>query len=509
MKFIDEILNKITMYRVTLYYLIFLLGVAVILSFFKFLSYNPLDILLSSFTAIIVGYIFNYGFAKFFHAVTNIESVFITALILVLIVPVKFPLNFTYIALASAVAMASKYLLTIDKKHIFNPAAVSVVAISLLSSEHSATWWIGTPLLFPFVLLGGLLVVRKAQREQMVFSFLITYVLIIAIEAVVQTGSIFSIFQRINIGIFHSALFFFMFVMLTEPLTSPSTQRLREYYAYLVAFLYTTPSLRFLSIGLTPEMSLVLGNVFSYIINPNYRFSLPLRWKKQLSADTFAFVFNKPNFKFTPGQYMEWTLPHKNADSRGNRRYFSISTSPTESTLGITVKFYNPSSSYKKNLLNLPPGEEIIASQIAGDFTLPKDLKKSLVFVAGGVGIAPFRSMIQYIIDKNLQSDIILLYTNRTKEDILFSDIFEKAKANGITTIYNLTDEAKVPTDWQGTRGYITVDYVTQKIPGYKNRFYYISGPQLMVQRFEQTLLDAGVKKSNIRTDFFPGYSEK
>jgi ferredoxin-NADP reductase len=175
----------------------------------------------------------------------------------------------------------------------------------------------------------------------------------------------------------------------------------------------------------------------------------------------------------------------------------------------MTVKFYNPSSSYKRQLFNLQSANRIIAAQVAGDFTLPKNLKTPLVFIAGGVGIAPFRGMIKYIIDKKLSVDIVLLYTNRTKDDILYADIFDEAKQNGVKTIYNLTDVQNLPQNWQGTSGYITPQIIQQQIPGFKNRKYFLSGPQLMVQRFEQTLLDAGVKKSQIKTDFFPGYNEK
>jgi ferredoxin-NADP reductase/Na+-translocating ferredoxin:NAD+ oxidoreductase RnfD subunit len=509
LKAIDEFLNKITTYRFTLYYLIFLIGVAVLLSFFSILVYSPLDILINSFAAVIACFIANYIFAKFLKAATNIESVFITALILVLIIPVKFPANLMFLIGASAVAMAAKYLLTVEKRHLFNPAAVSVAAISFLSAEHSATWWVGTPVMLPFVLIGGLLLLRKIQRERQVYYFLIAYLLLTGISAFINMGSFGSILQTWQYGILHSALFFFMFVMLTEPLTSPTTKKLQGYYGIVVAILYSSTQLRLFGIIFTPEIALCIGNVFSYIANPNYRLLTPMLWKKQLSRDTLEFAFSKtPDFKFIPGQYMEWTLPHQNADSRGNRRYFSISSSPTENEIAIVVKFYNPSSSYKKTLFNLQNSNKITAAQVAGDFTLPKDFKTPLVFVAGGVGIAPFRSMIQYIIDKNLSTDIILLYTNRTKEDILFSDIFERAKLQGIKTIYNLTDLSSVPPDWQGTTGYITNDLIKKEIPDYQKRAYYLSGPQLMVQRFEQTLLDAGVRKSKIKTDFFPGYSE-
>jgi ferredoxin-NADP reductase len=337
----------------------------------------------------------------------------------------------------------------------------------------------------------------------------LAYFFLIATGTLLHGSSIVSIISNLQLSIFHSALFFFTFVMLTEPMTSPTTEKLQGYYGYLVALLYATPQLRLISIGFTPEMALSIGNVFSFFFSPNYRLDSSFKWKKQLSFDTFAFTFErKSDFKFIPGQYMEWTLPHKDTDSRGNRRYFSIASSPTENDIMMTVKFYNPSSSYKKALFNMIEGQKIIASQVAGDFTLSKDFKKPLVFIAGGVGIAPFRSMIQYAIDKQLQSNIVLFYSNRTANEILFSDIFQKAESYGVKTVYTLTDVNNIPVDWQRERGYITEAMIKQNVGDYYQRTFYISGPQLMVQNFEKLLLEMKVKKGNIITDFFPGYTE-
>ena len=110
---IDSFLNWITMYRLTLYYLIALVSAAVILSIFGILPYNFFDILINVCLAVASCIIANYIFAKLFHAISNPDSVLITALILVLLIPVKFPANGTFIIITSIIAMGSKYLLTI------------------------------------------------------------------------------------------------------------------------------------------------------------------------------------------------------------------------------------------------------------------------------------------------------------------------------------------------------------------------------------------------------------
>ncbi|HSX40660.1 MAG TPA: hypothetical protein VLF68_03525 [Candidatus Saccharimonadales bacterium] len=507
-KFIDTFLNKITMYRLTLYYLGALVSAAVIYSFLGILPYSPVDIVFDTTIAITVCFVANKVFAKFFGAVTNNESALITALILVLIVPLKFPVNITFLIGAAGLAMLAKYLATVEKHHIFNPAAVSVAAFSL-ATDKVATWWIGTPVMLPFVLLGGLLVLRKIQRGSMVFSFLITVFLLLAGATLFHTGSLTSIFSAWQKSIFGSALFFFAFIMLTEPITSPTHKRLQQYYGVFVAFLYATPQLRLLGFAISPELALCGGNMFSYIVNPQYHLKLPLRLKKIIAPQTYLFSFSKPDdFHFAPGQYMEWTLPHKNVDSRGTRRYFSIASSPDEQDLLILLKYYTPPSSFKKTLVSMEQNQSVIASQLAGDFILPKDTKKPLVFVAGGVGIAPFRSMVAQIIEKKQQRDIILFFANRHKEDIVFADLFEQAKLYGLKTIYTLTDIVAVPPDWSGEKGYITTQMLQKYIPDCQDRIFYLSGPQLMVERFKTTLEQMHIKKNHIVVDFFPGYSD-
>lgn len=506
---LDRFLNSITMYRLTLYTLIAYIVTAFILSFFGILNYSPGDIVIHTFTALVFCYAANFIFSKFFGAVTNTESVFITALILVLIFPVKLPLYTPILILASFAAMGSKYLLTIEKQHIFNPAAWAAFSVGILS-DYSASWWIGTPWMLPIVLIGGFLIIRKTQRESLAFNFLFAYAIFIVIGAVIHGSFPSGIFLTLQTSLMRSAVIFFATIMLTEPLSSPSAEKLQKYFAYLVAFLYATPNLRLFGFTFTPEEALCIGNIYSYFVSPKYRLDLSLKVKQVLGGNVFSFLFTKKNnFSFVPGQYMEWTLPHDHIDDRGNRRYFSIASSPTENNLMIAVKFYEPPSSYKKAMVSMQENQKIIVSELSGDFVLPKDLSKPLVFIAGGIGIAPYRSMIQYIVDKNLHADIILFYVNRTKDEIAFQDIFQKGEDHGVKTIYALTDTAQVPSDWQGKIGHFTPALIQETVPDYKNRLFYVSGPQLMVKNIENLLLVMGLSKKNIKTDFFPGYTEQ
>ena len=132
MKMIDKYLNIFTMYRVTLYYLIILVCIATVIGFTGKVPYSGLEIAFSSTLLVVVCYITNFIFAKLFKAVTNIESVFITALILTHIVPPTVFTNTILLILVGIISIATKYLLTIEKRHVFNPAAAGVYMTSML-----------------------------------------------------------------------------------------------------------------------------------------------------------------------------------------------------------------------------------------------------------------------------------------------------------------------------------------------------------------------------------------
>lgn len=505
MKIIDDFLNKITMYRLVLYYLIAIILFAVIFSFFKLLPFDPANIIFSALFLYFFTSFINDIFSKIFSAPLNTESAYITGLILVLIFnPVKSLADFWFLACAAFLAMATKFILSYKRKHIFNPTAISAVLMAL-AFNHSASWWVGNSYLFPVVTLGGLLVVRKTRREDLIYVFITT-----AIASVIT----FSIFKGtfnlsliLNNLLFHSSLLFFAFAMVTEPLTMPTTNTLQIVFAILVGFLFA-PDVHLGTLFSTPELSLTVGNIFAFLVSPKYRLMLYLKEKNKLNEDTFDFIFpNNPKINFIPGQYLEWTFAHEKTDIRGNRRYFTIASSPTEDNIRIGVKFYNPASSYKKNLLALDDKTAIVASQLSGDFTLPKNKNQKLVFIAGGIGITPYRSIIKYLIDSQEKRDIIILYSNKTKSEIVYKDVFDTAENKlHIKTIYTLTDLAQIPQDWVGERGRINDGLIKKYVSDWQERLFYLSGPRSMVDAFEDTLKKMGVKKRMIKTDFFPGF---
>jgi hypothetical protein len=333
---------------------------------------------------------------------------------------------------ASIWGVASKYIFAINRKHIFNPVAIAVVIVSL-AINYSASWWIGTPAMLPIVILGGVLIIRKIRHVELFVSFFISALFSIAVLAFFKGSDSSNILNTLLITLKNSAFFFFAFVMLTEPLTSPTTKWLRISFGILVGFLFT-PALHIGGFYSTPELALVIGNIFAYIVSPKEKLFLKLKKRIEVGTDTFDFIFeNNEKINFKPGQYMEWTLKHRSPDTRGNRRYFTIASSPTEKEIHLGVKFYPEPSSFKNKLLALQIGDEIVAGQRSGDFVLPKNHQKELVFIAGGIGITPFRSMIKYLIDTNEKRNITLLYSNKKVTDISTATIKISYGATSIT----------------------------------------------------------------------------
>ncbi len=504
-KALDDFLNSTTMYRLLLYYLTVLVLVAAVFSLFGFLSFSFLPFVISVFFLLAISLLVNEVFANVFGAQTNVESVYISALILALIIsPAKNLQDLIFLGWAATLTSASKYILAIGKRHIFNPVAIAAVLTAFVLGD-SATWWVGTLPMLPIVLAGGVLLVKKIQRTDVFFSFLGTTIIIIMAFAIYNGTFTLSIFRQIFID---SPIIFFACVMLTEPLTTPPTSRLRIWYGILIGIFFA-PQIHIGALYSTPELALVIGNIFSYIVSPKEKLLLTLKEKIPIGQNQYDYLFTADKrFSFSPGQYMEWTLAHPHPDDRGVRRYFTLSSSPTEPAVRVGIRFNNPPSSFKKTLLEMNTGSQIIAGYRSGDFVLPRDPAQKLVFIAGGIGITPFRSIIKYLIDTGERRNIILIYSNKTAQEICYRDVFDEAqKRIGTKTLYTLTDREHVPAGWTGHVGRIDGSAVESEIPDYGERLFYISGPNSLVQGFKNTLKSMGVQEGSIKTDFFPGFA--
>ena len=501
-KTLDRLLDHLTMYRLVLYYLAALLIAAFVFGFLKLVPHDPTALAFMTALVLATCWITNKVFARIFGVPANSESVYITALILALILDPIAPTDAKAIgavAFASVWAISSKYILAVGGKHLFNPAALGV-ALTALLLDHPATWWVGGNIwLFPLVLVGGALVVRKLRRLDLVATFLA-----VALTTILATTDPSQYGAALAETFSSSPLLFFAFVMLTEPLTAPTTRWPRIAFAAIVGFLFA-PNIHIGSFYFTPELALLAGNLFAYAVSPKGRFVLTLERIEQTAVDSYDFVFrSQRKLAFQAGQYLEWTLGLDRPDNRGNRRYFTVASSPTEQSVRLGVKFYPRSSAFKQALGGMKPGATIHASQLAGDFTLPSDPNTKIAFLAGGIGITPFRSMLQYLIDRQEARHVVVLYGTESQDDIAYRDVLGRARRElGIKTFHAVAEGAE-----RGQYpGYIDARLVRLTMPDYLERTFYISGPQVMVKALRGKLLAMGVRRSRIKVDYFPGFA--
>jgi ferredoxin-NADP reductase/Na+-translocating ferredoxin:NAD+ oxidoreductase RnfD subunit len=482
---IDKLNDKLTSYRLVLYFLIALVGWAFIGSLLNKVPYDGTAVLVSVSALLAICWLTNKVISKFLDIPANKESDLITALILALVLtPPKNVHDLAILAACGVAAITSKYVITYNKSHLFNPAATGAFVAGELFHKYPS-WWVGTKFITPVVVVGGLLILRKMKRFTMVGVFLGTFILYL-IYGTNSGGDIHFLWLEL----ISTQVLFFAVVMLTEPMTSPTKTIKIIPYAVLVGIFYSVTRLKF-----SPEEALLLGNLFTFIVSRNRRYELRFVNKIKEAEGIFSYIFSKPpRFSFVPGQYMEWTVARNKTDSRGNRRYLTISASPTEPGLLFTVKFPTQKpSAFKAKLNQLRPGDKILASHLAGSFTLPKDSSKKIALLAGGVGITPFRSMAKYMIDTKEKRDVALIYSANSDSEFAFRKLFSQAGEFGLKSFY-ISGE------------HVDQDRLKSLLPDFAQRRFYISGPYGFVNVIEESLLKMGVGPSDIATDYFPGY---
>lgn len=489
---LDNFLNAVTMYKVLLYGLSAIAVLCLVLSATGALTV-PFGGLVLSLLLVMIGCgLTNFVLAKIWELPANQESWFISALILFFIVPqATTGSQAILIFLAAVIAMASKFIIVLRGAHLFNPAAFGVAVLGIFGLL-SATWWIGSSILWPFTLLFGLLVIRKIRRGTLAVVFALVAIFLSYVLAVHGHQNIS---QTMSQALTASPLIFLGSIMLTEPSTMPGRRRQQLIFAAVVAILYTT-HFQVAKVYISPELALVLGNLFVAIFWLKTHTKLTLKTINRVSDRVYDYVFTpERRLAFQAGQYMEWTLPGVKFNNRGNRRTFTIASSPTENEVHLGVKFSEPSSVYKQVLKQLKPGGALFAGEIAGNFTLPADNATKLVFIAGGVGITPFRSIIKSIVDSKQQRDAVLIYLLSDPAEAMYADVFKAAQTNGLKVV--LLPSSRTALNAKVLKGHI---------PDCQDRLCYVSGPPPMVQNAAYILRQLGVSQSHIITDSFTGY---
>jgi ferredoxin-NADP reductase len=486
---VDKFLDNLTTYRLVLYLLLIYLAGGLILDITGQYTFGFFHIVFSCLFLLIVCRISNLALSKWLKIPHNHESDLITALILSLIMtPAATAHGYLVLAVAGVLSQVSKYVLTYRGRHVFNPAAFGAYIPSVVLGSY-ASWWIGSRSMAPVLLIGGLLILRKMKRFQMAGLFLFIYLAYLLLNM-----------NSVSTGLLATPALFFATIMLTEPLTSPTKFDHSLIYAVIVAVLYAVTKLRF-----APEEALLVGNAVTFALNPNRSIILNFIKQQKEAEGIYSYFFRAAKkFNFKAGQYMEWTLPGVAFDGRGNRRYLTIASSPTEENIMFSLRVPENQSSFKAALSKLRHGEVVLAAQLAGSFTLPKDSDKQTVLIAGGIGVTPYRSMIKDLLDNGKKQPLELLYFVNNETEIAFKQLFEQAEQIGLKTHFIVKDPS---AHWRGPTGLANAELLHRLLPETKNKLFYISGPQGFVATVHQLLLSDGVSPDCIKTDFFPGYN--
>lgn len=230
--------------------------------------------------------------------------------------------------------------------------------------------------------------------------------------------------------------------------------------------------------------------------------------REEVAEGTMAFHFAKPaDFQFRAGQSLDLTLLNPpETDAEGNTRAFSIVSAPSDPDLIIATRMRD--TAFKRVLRTATSGLEVKIEGPSGSFTLHKKVEKPAVFLAGGIGITPFLSIIRQATWDKAPHQIYLFYSNRRPEDTAFlASLTESGKQNkNFHLIATMTEMDKSNREWKGETGFINKDLLTKYLPSLQGPIYYLAGPPAMVAAMRRMLIEAGVDEDDIRTEEFSGY---
>ena len=233
-----------------------------------------------------------------------------------------------------------------------------------------------------------------------------------------------------------------------------------------------------------------------------------LRGKEDLAEGTMAFHFAKPEgFQFKPGQSIDLTLINPaETDAEGNIRSFSIANAPEDADLMIATRMRD--TAFKRVLRAAPLDLEVSMEGPMGSLTLHNNQAKPAVFLAGGIGITPFSSIVRHAASAKLRHQLYLFYSNRRPEDAPFMNILNELTGTNpnFHFIPTMTEMERSAAKWSGETGSISKEMLLRHLPALAGPIYYVAGPPAMVTVMRKMLVAAGVDEDDIRTEEFAGY---
>lgn len=239
---------------------------------------------------------------------------------------------------------------------------------------------------------------------------------------------------------------------------------------------------------------------------PDYK--VKLKCKHEIAVGTMAFHFEKPEgFIYKAGQFVDYTLINPaETDAEGNVRSFTLASAPYELDLVLATRMRD--TAFKRVLKAMEPGTEITLEGPSGSFTLHDNASIPAVFLTGGIGVTPVRSILHQAVHDKLSHRILVFDSNRSPEDAAYLvELMEPCKKDpNYTFVGTMTEMEKSSREWHGETGLVTKAMLSKYVGDLMLPIYYIAGPPEMVAGMRKTLSQAGVKEDNIRTDEFEGY---
>jgi len=230
-----------------------------------------------------------------------------------------------------------------------------------------------------------------------------------------------------------------------------------------------------------------------------------LKGSEEVADGTMAFHFDKPDgFRFKPGQAIDLILDGLPAGDE--RHTFSIASAPGQDELVVATRMRD--SAFKRALRGLAAGAPVKVEGPSGSLTLHGDAARAAVFIAGGIGITPFMSMLRHAAAEPSARQFTLIYSNRRPEDAAFLDELGKlAQSQGnFRLAATMTQPGKSARQWDGARGQIDGARIREVCGGLAAPVYYLAGPPAMVEGMREVLNEAGVSDDDIRSEEFFGY---
>jgi ferredoxin-NADP reductase len=237
-------------------------------------------------------------------------------------------------------------------------------------------------------------------------------------------------------------------------------------------------------------------------------FICKLKDRNEVAEGTMAFRFEKPSgWTFQAGQYLDMTLlDPPETDSEGNVRSFSIASAPHEADLMVATRMRD--TAFKRVLKTMSLGTAVKIEGPSGDLVLQNDSARVAVFLAGGIGITPFRSIVLWAAKEKLPHRIVLFYCNRRPEDAPFLAELQSLEGDNpkYKCIASMTQMEKSHRPWHGETGLIDQAMLGRYLKGAASPIYYIAGPPAMVKGLHDMLSKAGINDDDIRAEDFDGY---